>query len=50
VNRILAESIHEWFAIKIAHFVPIRQQTWPTSAIVVSDWLISKKIFPSETA
>jgi len=47
VNRNnLVESIYEWFTIKIAHFVPIRQQTWPTSAIVVSDWWISKKSSP----
>jgi hypothetical protein len=25
------------------HFVLIRKQTWPTQAILVSDWLISKK-------
>jgi hypothetical protein len=25
-------------------------QTWPPQAILVSDWLISKKIFSSETA
>jgi hypothetical protein len=30
-------------SIKIAHFVPIRYQTWPPQAILVSDWLISKK-------
>ena len=30
-------------SIKIAHFVPVRSQTWPPQAIVVSDWLISKK-------
>jgi hypothetical protein len=29
--------------LKIAHFVPIRKQTWPPQAILVSDWLISKK-------
>jgi hypothetical protein len=29
--------------IKIAHFVPIRLQAWPPQAILVSDWLISKK-------
>jgi hypothetical protein len=33
--------------IKIAHFVPIREQTWPPQAIFVFDWLISKKIFSS---
>jgi hypothetical protein len=29
--------------MKIAHFVPIRYQTWLPHAILVSDWLISKK-------
>jgi hypothetical protein len=28
----------------------IRLQTWPPQAILVSNWLISKKIFSSETA
>jgi hypothetical protein len=28
--------------IKIAHLVPIRQQTWPPQAILISDWSISK--------
>jgi hypothetical protein len=37
-------------SIKIAYFVPIRLQTWPPQAILVSDWLISKKKFFSETA
>ena len=32
--------------MKIAHFVPIGQQTWPPHAILVSDLLISKKSFP----
>jgi hypothetical protein len=31
------------FSIKIAHFVFIHYQTWPPQAILVSDWLISKK-------
>jgi hypothetical protein len=35
-------------SIKIAHLLPIRKQTWPPQPILVSDWLISKKI--SETA
>ena len=29
--------------MKIAHFVSIRYQTWLPHAILVSDWLISKK-------
>jgi hypothetical protein len=37
-------------SIKIAHFFPIRLQTWPPQAILVSDWMISKKSFSSETA
>jgi hypothetical protein len=28
------------------HFVPICLQTWPPQAILVSDWLISKKSSP----
>jgi hypothetical protein len=35
----------------IAHLVTIRLQRWPPHAILVSDWLISTKIFsPLETA
>jgi hypothetical protein len=45
VGRILGRS-----SINITHLVPIRKQTWPPQAILVSDWLISKKIFSSETA
>jgi hypothetical protein len=37
-------------SIKIANLVPIRQQAWLPQAIFVSDWLISKKNFFSETA
>ena len=50
MNRNLVGSIYGSSSIKIAHFVPIRIQTWPTQAILVFDWLISKKIFFSETA
>jgi hypothetical protein len=46
----LVGSIYGRSSIKIGHFVPIRQQTWPPQAILVSDWFISKKIFSSETA
>jgi hypothetical protein len=35
-------------SIKIAHFVPIRYQTWPPQAILDSDGLISKKNSPLE--
>jgi hypothetical protein len=31
--------------MNIAHLVPIRKQTWPPQAILVSNWLISKKSF-----
>ena len=50
MNRNLIGSIYGRSSIKIAHFVSIRYQTWPPQAILVSDWLISKKIFSSETA
>jgi hypothetical protein len=43
INRILVWSILGMSSIKIAHFVPIHKQTWPPQAILVSDWLISKK-------
>jgi hypothetical protein len=43
MNRNLVGSILRRSSIKIAHLVPICQQTWPPQAILVSDWLISKK-------
>jgi hypothetical protein len=43
LNRNLVGSIYGMFSMKIAHFVPIGQQTWPPHAILVSDWSISKK-------
>ena len=43
----LVGSIYGRSSVKVAHFVPIRLQTWPSQAILVSDWLISKKIFSS---
>ena len=43
MNRNLVESIYRLSSIAMAHFVPIRLQTWPPQAILVSDWLISKK-------
>ena len=46
MNRHLVGSINERSSIKIAHFVRIRFQTWSQQAILVSDWLISKKYFP----
>jgi hypothetical protein len=48
MNQNLVGSILGRSSIKIAHFVPICLQTWPPQAILVSDWLISKK--SSETA
>jgi hypothetical protein len=32
--------------MKIANFVPINLQTWLPQAILISDWLISKKSSP----
>jgi hypothetical protein len=46
MNRTLVGSIYDRSSIKIAHFVPIRYQTWPPQTILVSDWLISKKSSP----
>ena len=46
MNRNLVGSIYGRSSIKIAHFVPIRYQTWPPQEILVSDWLISKKLSP----
>jgi hypothetical protein len=46
MNRNLVGSIYWRSSIKIAHFVPIRLQTWPPQAILVSDLLISKKSSP----
>jgi hypothetical protein len=44
MNRNLVGSILGRSSIKIAHLFPIRWQTWPLQAILVSDWLISKKL------
>ena len=46
MNQNLVGSIYGRSSIKIAHFVPIHLQTWPPQAILVSDWLISKKSSP----
>jgi hypothetical protein len=46
MNQNLVGSICERSSIKFAHLVPIRLQTWPPQAILVSDWLISKKSSP----
>ena len=46
MNRNLVGSIYGRSSIKIAHFIPIRLQTWLPQAILVSDWLISKNLLP----
>jgi hypothetical protein len=46
MNQNLVGSILGRPSIKIAHLVLIRWQTWPPQAILVSDWLISKKLSP----
>ena len=46
MNQYLVGSIRGRSSIKTAHLVPIRLQTWPPQAILVSDWLISKKSSP----
>ena len=45
----LAKSIYIRSSIKLLHFVPFCQQIWLPRAILVSDWLLFKKIFSSET-
>ena len=44
MNRNLVGSSYGRSSIKSAHFVPIRLQTWPPQAILVSDWLIYKNL------
>jgi hypothetical protein len=46
MNRNFVGSILGRSSIKIANLFPIRYQTWPPQAILVSDWLISKKSSP----
>jgi hypothetical protein len=46
INWNMVGSSYGRSSIKIAHFVPIRQQSWPPQTILVSDWLISKKSSP----
>ena len=46
ITRNLVGIIYGRSSIKIANFIPIRKQKWPPHAILVSDWLISKKSSP----
>jgi hypothetical protein len=46
MNWNLVGSIYGKSSVTIAHFVPIRWQTWPPQTIIFSDWLISKKSSP----
>jgi hypothetical protein len=41
MNRNLVGSIYGRSSIQIAHFIPIRLQTWPPQEILLSDWFIS---------
>jgi hypothetical protein len=41
MNRNLVGSIYRRSSIKIAHFIPIRYQTWLPQTNLVSDWLKS---------
>jgi hypothetical protein len=45
MKRNLVGSIYGKSSVAIAHFVPIRLQTWPPQAILVSDWPILKNLF-----
>jgi hypothetical protein len=42
LKRNLVGSIYGRTFMTTAHFVPIRSQTWPPQAIIISDWSISK--------
>jgi hypothetical protein len=42
----LVGSIYGRSSIQIANFIPNRKHTWLPPAILVSDWLISKKSSP----
>jgi hypothetical protein len=50
MNRNLGGSMYWRPSIKNVHFIPIRLRTWMPQEIHVDDWLISKKIFSSDTA
>jgi hypothetical protein len=40
MNQNLVGSILGKSSKKIAHLFPIRLQTWPPQAVLISDWLI----------
>ena len=44
MNRNLVRCIYGRPSITIDHFVPNHLQTWPSQAIFVSDWSISKNL------
>jgi hypothetical protein len=44
MNRNLVWSNYGRSSIKIAHFIPIRWQTWSPQTILVSDWPISNNL------
>ena len=44
MNRNLVGSNYGRSSIKIAHFIPIRWQTWSPQTILVSDWPISNNL------
>jgi hypothetical protein len=46
MKRNLVRTINRMSSIKLAHIVVNRYQTWLPHAIIVSDWLISKKSSP----
>ena len=44
MNRNLVGSNYGRSSIKMAHFIPIRWQTWSPQTILVSDWPISNNL------
>ena len=44
MNWNLVENTYGRSSIKIAHFIPMRLQTWPPQAILFSGWSISKNL------
>ena len=50
-NELKLRRKHLWKVLsQNSIFVLIHLKTWPPQEIIVSDWLISKKMFSSETA